>query len=52
MILFLKDFVFWYKKQAPQYGYWSSIGYCIFNAMHFKRDGSYRLKTNGEHNEG
>ena len=46
-----KDFSYWYKIQAPKYGHWRSLGYCVFNAAYFKRDGSFRLKTNGEPNE-
>ena len=46
-----KDFSYWYKIQAPKYGLWRSLGYCVFNAAYFKRDGSFRLKTNGEPNE-
>lgn len=47
----LKDFWFWYKQQAPKYGYISSIWDCIHNARYFKRNGEYRIKTNGEVND-
>ena len=50
MRVFFEDFIWWYKQQAPKYGYVSSIGDCIFNAAYFKRDGTYRLKTDGEPN--
>lgn len=46
-----KDFLFWYREQAPKYGYISSIFTAYFNACHFKRDGTYRMNTNGEPNE-
>jgi hypothetical protein len=51
MKTFFKDFWFWYKQQGPKYGYISCIEYCVFNAKNFKRDGSYRIKTNGEIND-
>jgi len=47
----LKDFLYWYKIQAPKYGYFRSLDYSLFNALYFKRDGSYKKKTNGEPNE-
>jgi len=50
-MLKIKDFWFWYKQQAPKYGYISSIWACIFNARHFNRDGTYRIKTNGGLND-
>ena len=42
---FIKDYIYWYKKQAPKYGYFSSLFDCVFNAKNFKRDGSYRVPT-------
>ena len=51
MKTFFEDFWFWYKQQGPKYGYISCIEYCVFNAKNFKRDGSYRIKTNGEIND-
>ena len=42
---FIKDYIYWYKKQAPKYGYFRSLFDCIFNAMHFNRDGTYRVPT-------
>ena len=50
-MLKIKDFWFWYKQQAPKYGYISSIWARIFNARHFNRDGTYRIKTNGGLND-
>lgn len=47
---FIKDYKWWYKQQAPKYGYWSSLWTAYFNARHFKRDGTYRLNTNGTPN--
>ena len=41
----LKDFWFWYKYNAPKYGYVMSIHYSLFNCMYFKRDGSFRTTT-------
>ena len=41
----LKDFWFWYKYNAPKYGYVMSIQYSLFNCMYFKRDGSFRTTT-------
>ena len=32
---FIKDYIWWYKKQAPKYGYFRSMFDCLFNAMHF-----------------
>tara|TARA_B100001057_G_C22821902_1_gene939755 strand:- start:102 stop:239 length:138 start_codon:yes stop_codon:yes gene_type:complete len=40
--LFIKDFIWWYKIQAPKYGYFTSIFDCWFNARHYNRDGSYK----------
>ena len=40
-----KDYVYWYKKQAPKYGYFRSLFDCWFNARHFNRDGTYRKAT-------
>jgi len=51
MKIFFQDFIWWYKIQAPKYGYISSISSCIFNARHFLRDGRYRIQTNGVPNE-
>jgi len=48
---FCEDFIWWYKQQAPKYGYISSINTAYFNAMHFKRDGTYRLRTDGTLNK-
>jgi hypothetical protein len=50
MQVFFEDFLFWYKEQSPKYGYINSIWTAYFNARHFKRDGTYRFKTNGEPN--
>ena len=47
----IKDFWFWYKQFGPKYGYFRSLDYSLFNALYFKRDGSYKTKTNGEPNE-
>ena len=51
MKIFFQDFIWWYQQQAPRYGRFQSIGHCIFNAMHFYRDGRYRYHTSGEPNE-
>ena len=40
--IFIKDFIWWYKKQAPQYGYFRSIFDCWFNARVYTRDGKYK----------
>lgn len=48
---FWEDYKWWYKQQAPKYGYYRSIWDCLFNAMYFKRDGTYRRHTNGKLNE-
>ena len=42
---FYEDYKWWYKKQAPIYGYFRSIFDSWFNAMHFNRDGTYRIPT-------
>ena len=39
---YINDYLWWYKKQAPKYGYFRSIFDCWFNTMHFNRDGTYR----------
>lgn len=41
----LKDWLWWYKQQAPKYGYFASIWYSGFNALYFKRDGNWRKKS-------
>ena len=38
----MSDFIYWYKKQAPKYGYFRSIFDCWFNSRHYNRDGSYK----------
>lgn len=48
---FFEDYKWWYQQQGPKYGYISSLYTAYFNARHFKRDGTYRIKTNGEHNK-
>ena len=48
---FWEDYKWWYRKQAPVYGRYASLWYCAFNAMYFKRDGTYRRHTNGKLNE-
>ena len=50
-MLFFKDFLFWYKQFGPKYGYFWSIEYAIFNALYVKRDGQWKLNTNGGVNE-
>ena len=40
--IFIKDFIWWYKKQAPKYGYFRSIFDCWFNARVYTRDGKYK----------
>tara|TARA_Y100001937_G_scaffold15149_1_gene20675 strand:+ start:1374 stop:1538 length:165 start_codon:yes stop_codon:yes gene_type:complete len=47
----IKDYIWWYKQQAPKYGRFASLWYCAFNAMYFKRDGTYRLRSDGRPNE-
>lgn len=42
---FISDYKWWYKKQAPKYGYFRSIFDCWFNARIFNRDGTYRVPT-------
>ena len=42
---YLKDFMYWYKYNAPRYGYIQSINYSVFNCLYFKRDGSYRKEN-------
>ena len=42
---YLKDFIYWYKYNAPRYGYIMSISHSVFNCMYFKRDGSYRKEN-------
>ena len=42
---FIEDYKWWYRKQAPQYGYYRSIFDSWFNARHFNRDGTYRKAT-------
>ena len=42
---FWEDYKWWYKRQAPKYGYYRSIWDCWFNARAFKRDGTYRVPT-------
>ena len=42
---FWEDYKWWYKRQAPKYGYYRSIWDCWFNAREFKRDGTYRVPT-------
>lgn len=51
MLNFIKDYIWWYKKYSPVYGRISYIFPCLFNAMHFKRDGSYKINTDGTPNE-
>ena len=46
-----KEFLYYYKMYGPKYGWFWSIEYARFNAMHFKRNGTYKIKTNGELNE-
>lgn len=46
--LFIKDYKWWYKEQAPKYGYFNSIFTAYFNARHFKRDGTYRIPTSNK----
>ena len=41
----MKDYIWWYKQQAKQYGYFSSLYTAWFNSKHFKRDGTYRIPT-------
>ena len=40
----ISDFIWWYKKQAPKYGYFRSLFDCYFNSKYFNRDGSYKTK--------
>ena len=40
----ISDFIWWYKKQAPKYGYFRSLIDCYFNSKYFNRDGSYKTK--------
>ena len=47
----IRDFLYWYKLSAPKYGYIRSLEYSLFNALYFKRDCSYKTKTNGEPQE-
>ena len=42
---FWKDWLWWYKQQAPKYGRFASIWYSGFNAMYFQRDGDWRKKS-------
>ena len=42
---FWKDYVWWYKKQAPVYGRFASLWYSGFNALYFQRDGNWRKKS-------
>ena len=48
---FFEDYKWWYKQQGPKYGYIGSLYTAYFNARHFKRDGSYRINTDGTPNE-
>ena len=45
ILIVLKDWLWWYKKQAPMYGRFASIWYSGFHALYFKRDGTYRKAT-------
>lgn len=45
MITILKDWLWWYKQQAPKYGWFWSIGYSRFNALYFNRTGNWKKKT-------
>ena len=45
MLTVLKDWLWWYKQQAPKYGYFDSITYSYFNARYFTRDGNWRKAT-------
>ena len=42
---FISDYKWWYKKQAPKYGYFRSIFDCWFNARIFNRDCTYIVPT-------
>jgi hypothetical protein len=46
-----QDFVYWYTKFAPQYGYFWSIEYSLFNSIYFRRDLVWRHNTRGELNQ-
>ena len=41
----LQDYIWWYKKQAPKYGYFRSLFDCYFNSKYFTRDGNYKVKN-------
>ena len=45
MKLLFQDFLFWYKKQAPQYGYFRTIFDAWWNCRHFQRDGKYKKRV-------
>ena len=49
--VFIKDYCYWYRTQAPVYGYFRTVFDAWFNARYFRRDGGYRTKTKGESNE-
>jgi len=51
MRVILEDWLWWYTQQGPKYGYISSLYTAYFNARHFKRDGTYRIRTDGTPNE-
>jgi hypothetical protein len=45
MMIFIKDFCYYYKNFGPKYGWFWSIGYSRFNALYFNRDGTWKKKT-------
>lgn len=45
IMIFIKDFCYYYKNFGPKYGWFWSIGYSRFNALYFNRDGTWKKKT-------
>ena len=39
---FIRDFLYYYKRFGPRYGWFWSIEYSRFNAKYFNRDGTWR----------
>ena len=39
---FIQDFLYYYKRFGPKYGWFWSLDYSYFNARYFNRDGTWR----------